>query len=141
MSARRRVPSSLWLMAGLVALAIVAAALAGIVLYVQEQAQYGRAAQGLTGGDPKAGKKAVARYGCGGCHSIPGVAGSAGEVGPALSGVAVRANIAGKLPNDPRTMIRWLEHPQALSPGSGMPELGVNERDARDMAAYLYTLR
>jgi cytochrome c2 len=35
-------------------------------------------------------------------------------------------------------MVRWLMHPQALIPGTGMPELGMTERDARDIAAYLY---
>lgn len=37
--------------------------------------------------------------------------------------------------------MRWLEHPQRVVPGNGMPEQGVSGRDARDMTAYLYTLR
>jgi cytochrome c1 len=67
------------------------------------------------------------------------VSGANGKVGPDLTHVGARAEIAGTLANDPELMVRWLMHPQALKPGSGMPEQGVTERDARDMAAYLYT--
>jgi cytochrome c1 len=45
------------------------------------------------------------------------------------------------LPNTPQNMVRWLRHPQAVSPKSAMPDLGVTEPDARDVAAYLSTLR
>lgn len=141
MSAKRVIPASLWWLAGLIALGLASAVLAGVVLYAQTQAAATRTAEGITGGDATAGKKLVAAYGCGGCHAIPGVAGAAGEVGPSLRGVGVRAHLAGKLPNDPDAMRRWLEHPQAVSPGTGMPELGVSDRDARDMSAYLYTLK
>lgn len=141
MSARRRLPSSLLLLGGLIVLSIVAALAAGVVLYLQSNAQARRTAEGITGGNYDAGKVALAHYGCGGCHSIPGVSGAAGQVGPALKGVAVRAHLAGKLPNEPQSMVRWLEHPQQVSPGSGMPEMGVTHSDARDMAAYLYTLK
>jgi cytochrome c1 len=37
-------------------------------------------------------------------------------------------------------MVRWLQAPQKLKPGSAMPDLGLSERDARDIAAYLETL-
>lgn len=140
MSVRRMPPTLLWL-AGLVALGIAAAVLGGVVLYTQAQMNARRTAERITGGDVTAGKRAIARYGCGACHAIPGVAGARGGVGPALAGVAVRATIAGKLPNEPAAMARWLRHPQAISPGSGMPEMGVTPRDARDMSAYLYTLK
>jgi cytochrome c1 len=32
-------------------------------------------------------------------------------------------------------------NPQSVEPGTAMPNLNVNEAAARDMAAYLYTLR
>jgi cytochrome c1 len=38
-------------------------------------------------------------------------------------------------------MIRWIRHPQGIVPGNVMPNLGVPEQEARDMAAYLNTLR
>jgi cytochrome c1 len=38
-------------------------------------------------------------------------------------------------------MVRWIQHPQAIVLANVMPEPGVPEQEARDMAAYLYTLR
>jgi cytochrome c2 len=98
-------------------------------------------AKDVPGGDPQRGRAVMARYGCAACHSIPGVVGARGRVGPPLGGIADRAIIAGKLPNTPENLIRWIQHPQAVEPGNVMPEMGVTEADARDIAAYLYTLR
>jgi cytochrome c len=95
----------------------------------------------LTGGDVDRGKIAVARYGCDACHAIEGVPGAQGDVGPSLDGIAERTEIAGKLSNQPDNMVRWIREPQQVAPGNGMPNLGVDDRDARDMAAYLYTMR
>jgi cytochrome c len=92
------------------------------------------------GGDPDRGKEAIQRYGCTACHNIPGVAGPRGMVGPPLDHLAKRQALAERLPNTPETMIRWLQNPQALDPQSTMPNLGVTPDDARDLAAYLYTL-
>jgi cytochrome c1 len=69
------------------------------------------------------------------------VDGADGQVGPALDKVARRAFLAGDQPNDPTHMIAWVQHPQAMRPGVGMPELGLGDQEARDLAAYLYTLR
>ncbi|WP_026596734.1 c-type cytochrome [Methylohalobius crimeensis] len=91
-------------------------------------------------GDPQRGKVALQQYACTGCHVIPGVVGANSLVGPPLDRMAKRVYIAGSLPNTPENMIRWLRHPQEIASLSAMPDLGVNERDARDMAAYLYTL-
>jgi cytochrome c1 len=38
-------------------------------------------------------------------------------------------------------MIAWLQNPQAIVPGNAMPNMGLSEPDARDITAYLYTLR
>ena len=54
---------------------------------------------------------------------------------------ARRAYIAGQLPNDPENLVRWIQDPQGVEPGTAMPNLGVTAAVARDMAAYLYTLR
>ena len=91
-------------------------------------------------GDALRGRRLMTRYGCSSCHVIPGVA-TQGMVGPPLNGIARRAYIAGRLPNVPQNMIGWLRDPQSIDRGNVMPNLGVNERDARDMAAYLYMLR
>ena len=98
-------------------------------------------AQLSTGGDPDRGKVAIEKYGCGACHSIPGVAGPKGAVGPSLEHIASRAYISGKLANNPETMIKWLQDPTALNKETAMPALGVTEADSRDMTAYLCTLR
>ncbi len=133
--------SSLKWLALLVAASVVAAVVAGGAMYVQARTRTRIMAEQATGGSSKAGRVAIERYGCGSCHVIPGVAGATGTVGPDLGGVAMRTTVAGRLPNDPLAMVRWLEHPQAVVPGNGMPEQGVSARDARDMAAYLYTLK
>lgn len=134
-------PFSLKWLGLLVAASVVAAVVAGGAMYVQARARTRVMAEQATGGSSKAGRVAIARYGCGSCHVIPGIAGATGTVGPDLGGIAVRTTVAGRLPNDPASMIRWLEHPQSVVPGSGMPEQGVTAHDARDMAAYLYMLK
>ena len=95
----------------------------------------------LTGGDPARGPAAIGRYGCGACHTIPGVSSATGTVGPPLEGVASRSYLAGQLSNSPANMIRWLQHPQHVEKGTVMPEMGVTDADARDITAFLYTLR
>jgi cytochrome c len=95
----------------------------------------------VMGGDSERGRTSLAGFGCGSCHVIPGVRGASGMVGPPLTMFARRAYIAGRLPNDPDNLIRWLQDPQGVEPGTAMPNLGVGPPVARDMAAYLYTLR
>lgn len=95
----------------------------------------------LTGGDPERGRSALRAYGCGSCHSIPGVRGANALVGPPLGGVAQRAYIAGVLPNTPNNLVQWIKAPRDVDPKTAMPNLGVADRDARDMAGYLYSLR
>jgi putative membrane protein len=95
----------------------------------------------VLGGDPEAGRVALQGFGCIACHSIPGVPGVRGSVGPQLDGFARRMYVAGVLPNQPDGLIEWIQDPQSVNPGTAMPNLGVVEPVARDMAAYLYTLR
>ena len=95
----------------------------------------------LANADTERGRTAIRKYGCGTCHNIPGVSGAVGMVGPPLGQIAQRVYIAGVLPNEPDNMIRWLENPPGVDPKTAMPYMGVTPRDARDIAAYLYTLR
>ena len=95
----------------------------------------------VAGGDAAAGRGALEGFGCVACHSIPGVPGVRGSVGPPLDGFANRKYIGGTLPNRPEELIRWIRNPQGINPNTAMPDLGVVEPVARDMAAYLYTLR
>ena len=91
-------------------------------------------------GDPVAGKSLTSSYGCGSCHVIPGIRTARGLVGPPLLFYSRRTIIAGELPNSPDNLVRWIENPPAIEPGTAMPNLGVSEKNARDIAAYLYTL-
>ena len=95
----------------------------------------------ITGGDANRGRDLMRTYGCGSCHSIPGVAGANGLVGPPLDGIASRSYIGGVLPNAPDNMLRWLRDPRAVDSLTAMPNVGVTPSDARHLAAYLYTLR
>ena len=95
----------------------------------------------VPGGDPALGKQLIAQHGCGSCHSIPGVSGADGMVGPPLDHFARRSYIAGEVVNNADFLVRWIEVPQAIEPGTAMPNLGVSEGQARNIAAYLYTLR
>jgi cytochrome c1 len=93
------------------------------------------------GGQAERGKQLIAAYGCGSCHTIPGVDAARGLVGPPLTKFARRVYIAGEVPNTNRFLVQWITVPQSIEPGTAMPNLGVTEGEARDIAAYLYTLR
>lgn len=94
----------------------------------------------VPGGDAKQGQVLLQAWGCGSCHTIDGVPGADGKIGPALNGMTDRSYIAGHLRNTPDNMIQWIMHPQEISPGTDMPDSGVPESVARDMAAYLYSI-
>jgi mono/diheme cytochrome c family protein len=119
----------------------VAAAIAVVVLVAGCDRASGDQSLMLSNADPGRGQLAVKKYGCGSCHMIPGIDGAEGMVGPPLGQIASRVYIAGVLPNEPDNMIRWIENPPAIDPKTAMPNMGVTTRDARDIAAYLYTLR
>lgn len=89
-------------------------------------------------GNTQRGRKAIVRYGCGGCHVIPGVEHATGRVGPKLEDLKMQTFIAGKLVNSPENLINWIKNPQAILPDNAMPNLGVSDQDALDIAAYLY---
>ena len=95
----------------------------------------------ISKGDPEQGAMLLSAHGCGGCHTIPGVSGASGTIGPPLTGYARRAYIAGKLPNRRDNLMLWIQDPQSIEPGTAMPNLAVNEAEALAMTAYLYTLR
>ena len=98
-------------------------------------------AAALTGGDPRAGQAKARELGCGSCHTIPGVTGARSLVGPPLVGIAERMYIAGVLTNTPDHLVRWIMDPRSVDSSTAMPSVGASERDARDIAAYLYTIR
>ena len=93
--------------------------------------------QAALGGDAERGRVALTQYACHSCHMIPGVTGSATLVGRPLQDLGKRKLIAGSLPNTHANLVRWIRAPQQFDPQTAMPNMGVSERDARDMAAYL----
>jgi cytochrome c2 len=95
----------------------------------------------ITGGDPKRGVEAIGHYGCAACHTIPGIRGATAQVGPPLTAIARRTYLAGEVINTPVNMTKWIQHPRQIERGTAMPDMGVTDQDARDIAAYLYTLR
>ena len=100
-----------------------------------------RAAVLTGGGDARLGRTEIRKYGCDTCHTISGVPGARGLIGPRLDGIGQRYYIAGELSNTPNNLMLWIEHPRQVEPHTAMPEMGVTEQDSRDIAAYLYTLR
>ncbi len=95
----------------------------------------------MAGGDADRGAALISRFRCGSCHTIPGIRAADGVVGPPLFFFSRRVLIAGELPNTPENLIRWVRDPPSIEPGTAMPALGLDEEQARDVAAYLYTLR
>ncbi len=120
---------------GVVAIAVGAAACRG------NNPEYAIAYSPGTGGDPGRGHELIERYGCGSCHTIPGVTGANGLVGPPLLWFSRRTYIAGELPNTPDNLVHWVKAPKSIEPATAMPTLGLDDQQARDVAAYLYTLR
>lgn len=92
-------------------------------------------------GNAQHGKQLISSYGCGACHTVPGVHAARGMVGPPLYFFSQRTMIAGQLPNTPENLVRWIQHPKQIEPKTAMPELGLSTDEAYDIAAYLYTLR
>lgn len=92
-------------------------------------------------GDAKQGEALIREIGCGSCHSIPGITGADGLVGPPLDHMGRRQFLAGILRNTPDNMLTWLRWPQSVVPGNAMPDMGLSAEQARAIAAYLYTLQ
>ena len=86
------------------------------------------------------GRDLLVQYRCGSCHTIPGVPGSRGQVAPPLTAWSQRSYIAGRLPNRPDLLARWIVAPQSLVPGTMMPSMGVSPQEAQAMVASLFSL-
>lgn len=95
----------------------------------------------LAGADPERGREIARRVACGACHEIPGVDWPRGRTGGSLAGFGDRPLIAGRVPNQPETLVRWLRDPSSIAPETGMPAAPLTTAEARDVAAFLYTLR
>ena len=120
--------------------AIKMLALLGALLLCGCTSQSKENAHMLTGGDPDYGATAISRYGCGSCHTIPGIAGAHGQVGPPLTGVRNRMVLAGMVPNTPDGLENWIQDPHSINAKTAMPTMGMSRTDAVDIAAYLYSI-
>jgi mono/diheme cytochrome c family protein len=94
----------------------------------------------IGGADAHRGETIIETVGCGACHTIPGVRGAKGVVGPPLAAWAERSYIGGEVPNTPGNLVRWVMNPPSIDPRTAMPNLGIDASQAKDVAAYLYTL-
>jgi mono/diheme cytochrome c family protein len=72
------------------------------------------------------------RFGCNSCH-IADYKNDKGYVGPALTGVGLRLT--------PAWTYKWLKDPNALRPGTLMPNFSMKDEEARDLTAFLMTLK
>lgn len=95
----------------------------------------------VPGGDARSGELLIEFYGCGSCHTIPGIRGATGVMGPPLTAFGRRSLIAGNVANEANNLISWIVDPQTIEPGTAMPAVGATPSEARDMAAYLYGLQ
>nr|WP_250812597.1 c-type cytochrome [Neorhizobium tomejilense] len=110
------------------------------VTLVKSKLKQDAVAQALTGGDPALAPPIFRRYGCVGCHTIPGVPGADGKVGGQLGGLSQQVYIGGVANNSADNLLTWIVSPQRFSANSAMPATGITEAEARHLAAYLYAL-
>lgn len=94
----------------------------------------------ITGADADQGLAVMQRVGCAACHVIPGVRWPQGLAGPSLKGFADRSMIGGRFPNRPDILVDWLIDAPSMSAETAMPAMPLTQAEARDVAAYLYTL-
>jgi len=119
---------------------LISASLAAAMLFALAGCDKSKEEKAI-GGDTRRGPVLMAQLGCGACHTVPGVRGARGRVGAALDHIGTQVVLVGTLPNTPANMLTWIKTPQAVRPADIMPNMGLNDHDARDIAVYLYTLR
>jgi cytochrome c1 len=126
--------------AGLRALKITICVAAGLTSGCRQQSAVIAGTRGFDKGAVDRGRSTIVVYGCGKCHTIPGIRGARGVVGPPLETVARRTYIGGNFPNTPDSLTHWIMDPQTMKPKTAMPSLGLSEPQSRDVVAYLETL-
>jgi len=125
----------------LIIVIVCAVAIAIGASYDHQQSIEDYAAAQTGGGNPRTGRELISLYGCASCHTIPGIHGADAHVGPPLDHIAIRSYIGVGLRNNPQNMMQWIQHARDLDNHAAMPNLHINQKDARDIAAYLYTLK
>jgi len=94
----------------------------------------------IMGADADRGLAVMDRVGCTACHATPGVDWPRGLAGPSLHGFADSPMIAGQFPNRPDVLIRFIKDAPSMASATAMPAMPLTDAEARDVAAYLYTL-
>lgn len=117
-----------------------ALAVAATVVLTAACADKSNAPRAIAGADPDRGFGIARDVGCFACHAAPGVAWPRGAAGPSLDGFGSRPLIAGRLPNQPDVLAAWLIDAPSLAPATGMPPMPLSDAQARDVAAWLYTV-
>lgn len=85
----------------------------------------------------KRGRAVIERVQCGSCHVIPGVDWPKGRLGPSLVGMDQQGLVAGTFPNTPQNLAAFIRNAPAVKPGTVMPAMPIDNREARDVAQYL----
>ena len=120
---------------------IIAAVAAHLYHQTRIDREQRQAAIAATGGDPDRAPALIKRYGCSGCHTLPGASEPAGQVGPDLTQLARRVYVAGVVTNTPDNLVAFIVDPRSIDPKSAMPRTGISPAEARDIAAYLYAVK
>ncbi|MER8590471.1 MULTISPECIES: cytochrome c [unclassified Mesorhizobium] len=127
---------------GAAVIVVLVAALAGILLYFEQSRRVEQKADNATGGVGARAIPIMMANGCAGCHTITGVPGAQGLVGPRLdASLATRVYVGGVLRNRPENLIRWIRAAREINPHTAMPSTRISDQEARDVAAYLYSLK
>src|SRR3981189_3132125 len=121
------------------AMALLVASVAAVGMTWKAQHQSNSVAMAMTGGDLARAPDIIRRYGCAGCHTIPGIPGGDGQVGGPLSDIKRRVYVGGVVTHWPGNLVRWVVSPQPFSPRAARPATGISEAEARDVAAWLYS--
>lgn len=126
----------------LAAILLLTMTVAAATLWIDRRERLRHESDVATGGVGARAIPIMMANGCSGCHTIPGVPGAQGQVGPRLDGsLAGRVYIGGVLANNPENLIRWIRSAREINPHTAMPSTRITEQQARDIAAYLYGLR
>ncbi|MES2841328.1 MAG: c-type cytochrome [Pseudomonadota bacterium] len=91
--------------------------------------------------DAAKGRLLVTEKGCVACHTFPDVKWPRGGLGPSLHDFARQGLIAGRLPNQPGVLMQFVRNAPGLVPGTAMPAITMTDQEARDVTAYLLTLK
>lgn len=103
-------------------------------------------AAGYTSSEVRAGASLFTYYACASCHYLRGVNGTGTQpsvdYAPNLTHIGSRSLLAaGAVSNTPAHMEQWLLNPDTVKPGVHMPNFQLSEAQARDLSAYLESLR